>query len=319
MSEYKGPLFQRVEEVTWNGNFKIGDRKTPLLIKGAVRSWPAWQRWSFEQLAELKRKDGSDVVVPFTEGLVEQGDTPELPLRPVGPYLRELARQAQEPVSDDVGLMPLRRLREIRPQDWFHLQWDYMQSFTPNRLYLTMWDILRDFPQMKRDFAISELWPGWRWRWEYVFMGPSRTVTGWHADFPNNLFCQVRGTKEVLLVPPEYNASMCVSKKYDLGAVVSNVNVAKLNVPSPERDKFAQVRGIYARVEAGDVLFIPGYTWHAVVAMEPSISLAVFGLTPWEMLVHGTYPGILELLHRMRLYRWGDCTCHKSRNAGRGY
>jgi hypothetical protein len=36
------------------------------------------------------------------------------------------------------------------------------------------------------------------------------------------------------------------------------------------------------------------------------------------MLVHGTYPGILELLHQMRLYRLGDCTCHKSRNVGRG-
>jgi hypothetical protein len=45
--------------------------------------------------------------------------------------------------------------------------------------------------------------------------------------------------------------------------------------------------------------------------MEPSISLAVFGLTPAEIVVGGGMEELKSLLHRLRLYCWGNCVCHK--------
>ena len=69
--------------------------------------------------------------------------------------------------------------------------------------------------------------------------------------------------------------------------------------------------GLYARVEAGDALFVPSKTWHCVVALEPSISLAVFGLTVPEILLGGGAAELRNLLHKLHLYRWGNCTCHK--------
>jgi hypothetical protein len=60
-------------------------------------------------------------------------------------------------------------------------------------------------------------------------------------------------------------------------------------------------------------LFIPKGTWHAVVAREPSISLAVFGLTPMEVVINGGWAEFKHLLHNLRLYRWGNCACHKAR------
>ena len=74
---------------------------------------------------------------------------------------------------------------------------------------------------------------------------------------------------------------------------------------------------MYARVEAGDALFIPKGTWHAVVALEPSISLAVFGLTPAEVVINGGLAELKRLLHNLRLYRWGNCACHKARSSVR--
>jgi hypothetical protein len=50
-----------------------------------------------------------------------------------------------------------------------------------------------------------------------------------------------------------------------------------------------------------------------VVALEPSISLAVFGLKPLEVLANGGWAELKGLLHRLRLYRWGNCACHKVR------
>ncbi len=65
MTPIQGPSFQLVDEIAWealirNGGF--GARTTPLLVKGAVRAWPAWEKWSFEGLSELRRPDslGSD-------------------------------------------------------------------------------------------------------------------------------------------------------------------------------------------------------------------------------------------------------------------
>ena len=310
---YEGPSFRFVEEISWNElvqNGGFGAQTEPLLVKGAVRTWPAWQNWSFERLADLKRSDGSEVVATFQDGLVEQGVTKKPPQLPVAPYLRELARSSHTtPLG--TGLLSDERRATLTRNDEFALNWSHMTSFQPNRVYLAQWNVLDEFPKLRHDFAIRSLWPGWRWTWEFVFMGPANTVTGLHYDFPNNWFCQVRGTKEVILFPPDQSRHLHVSRKYDWGATLSDVNISRLGEQPVERESFACAKGRYAHVEAGDALFIPRRYWHAVVAREPSISLAVFGLTPVEIILNGGRSEFKQLLHRAGLYRKNNCTCHK--------
>ena len=94
MKNYRGPSFEFVETIAWDeldraGGF--GSRTRRSLVKGAVRAWPAWERWSFDKLADLRKPDGSEVVFRFQNGLVEQGVTrPPLDLK-INPYIRELA------------------------------------------------------------------------------------------------------------------------------------------------------------------------------------------------------------------------------------
>ena len=311
-----GPEFEFVDQVAVEDlhTSGFGRRNRPLLVKGAVRMWPAWERWSFEQLAALRKPNGSEAVARFITGVVEQGATREQFDAPVGPYLRQLARTAGPAARNpDAGLLSDRRRAGLRPGDRFRLDWSHLQSFVPDRVYLSQWETLREFPELTRDFAIRQLWPGPRLTWQYVFVGPANTVTGFHYDFPSNWFCQVRGTKEVLLVTPEQSRHMCPSRKFDWGATLSAIDITRLAEQGRERVEFEKVRGLYARVEAGDALFIPKGTWHAVVALEPSISLAVFGLTPLEVLINGGLAELKALLHRLRLYRWGNCACHKAR------
>jgi len=315
MTAYRGPAFQMVEERAWEslGQQDARARDRPLLVKGAVRAWPAWTRWSFDQLAGLRYPNGKEAVCRFQEGLVEQGATRPLPVLPVAPYLRELARAARSPVPGEVGLLPESRRKSLARGETFFLNWAHMRSFEPNRRYLADWPILQEFPALRRDFTIRTLWPGHRWCWEYMFVGPANTVTGFHQDIHDNWFCQIRGTKEVLLIPPDQTPHMCVSRKYNLGSVLSEINILKLDCQGWEAGEFGKTHGIYARVEAGDALFIPKNTWHAVVALEPSISLAIFGLTALEVVTAGAWAEFKHLLHRLRLYRWRNCICHDSR------
>lgn len=313
-----GPEFAFVDEIRCDelGAVRFGRQRRPLLVKGAVRMWPAWERWSFDRLAALRNPDGSEAVARFITGVVEQGATREQFDAPVGPYLRELARTAERSAAAprrDAGLLSDRRRAALRPGDRFHLDWAHLATFVPDRVYLSQWEMLRAFPELKNDFAIRQLWSGRRLTWQYAFVGPANTVTGLHYDFPDNWFCQVRGTKEVILVTRDQSEHMCPSRKFDWGATLSAIDITSLAEQPRERAEFEKVRALYARVEPGDALFIPKGTWHAVVALEPSISLAVFGLTPLEVVLNGGWAELKRLLHNLRLYRWGNCACHKGR------
>ena len=317
MPTYQGPEFQLVdtismEELEARGGFQ--PRARPLLVKGAVKRWPAWEKWSFRQLAGYDHGDGREVVATFQNGLVEQGVTREPVVQPVAPYLLELeaaAAKIRANWSPDTGLCPDRTWKHLSPGDKFHLNWAHLDSFEANKVYLAQWDILNEFPELRKDFAIRSLWQGWRWTWEYTFIGPANTVTGLHYDFPNNWFCQVRGVKEFLLFPPENRPHLCESRKYDWGATLSDIDISRLDEQPVERAAFAKAQGLYARCEPGDALFVPKQTWHCVVALEPSISLAVFGLTLPEIILGGGPSEVRSLLHKLHLYRWGNCTCHK--------
>lgn len=317
MTAYQGPQFQQVEQVQWHelaaaGGFRAGDR--PLLIKGALATWPASRNWTFERLASLRRPDGSEPVTSFQNGLVEQGVTREPVIQATAPYLRQLAAEAARIRATDIdriGLLPNARRQQLQAGASFTLDWDYLQRLPADEVYLAQWYILKEFPHLRADFEIARLWPGLRWTWEYTFIGPAHTVTGLHYDFPNNWFCQVSGVKEFLLFPPDQNAHLCRSKKYDWGATLSDIDITRLAQQPIEREHFAQAHGLYARVETGDALYIPSKTWHAVVALQPSISLAVFGLTPWEIVAGGLPSQTRALLHYLHLYRHGNCTCHK--------
>lgn len=320
MNGYAGPEFQQVEQIQWSelesrGGF--APRTRPLLVKGALNAWAASQNWTFERLAQLRRKDGSAVVTSFQNGLVEQGVTREPVIQETAPYLRELAQTAADIRAhciDDIGLLPNRRRRSLGDAEPFHLDWSYLKTFTADKVYLAQWYILNEFPHLRSDFEISKLWPGRRWTWEYTFIGPAETVTGLHYDFPNNWFCQVSGVKEFLLFPPDQDRYLCESRKYDWGATLSDIDISRIDEQPRENALFAKARGLYARVETGDALFIPSKTWHSVVALEPSVSLAVFGLTPWEVITGGIPSQTRSILHALHLYRWGNCTCHEMRS-----
>jgi lysine-specific demethylase 8 len=312
MTAYRGPEFQLVEETSWE-DFQRAKRQlsdTPLLVRGAVRAWPAWERWTFEKLAERCQAEGKEA--RFQEGLVEQGETQPLPVLPVAPFLRELGLASQVPLAPEIGLLPDVRRKDLRPGDRFHLNWGYLDSFQPQRRYLADWPILDVFPDLRRDFAIRTLWTGLRFTWEYVFIGPGQTLTGLHLDIHNNWFFQVRGTKELILLPPDQSPHMCISGKYNLGSVLSRIDISKLKDQAQEAAEFEKTRGYYARAQAGDALFIPKRTWHAVLALEPSISMGVFGLNILEILTEGAWAEVKNLFHLLRLYRWKNCICHES-------
>ena len=153
---FTGPSFERIDEVAF-ADFELGahvaTRSRPLLVKGAVKHWPAWDNWSFEKLAATCDAQPREVVARFQTGLTEQGETRPALHQPVAPYLRALDRAAIEQAGAGKTLLPLDKLQATPPGEHFHLDWSRM-DFTPDRTYLQQWDMLAALPHLRRDFLV---------------------------------------------------------------------------------------------------------------------------------------------------------------------
>lgn len=315
MFAIQGPPFTLAEQLDAAG-FSVTPafyrRATPLLVKGLVADWPATREWRFESFMALRRRNGAEIETDIHERTSEQGPTLARDTHRLLPYLEDIAREAARPQAD-CGLLTRARARQLAPGERFYLDWDYINAKPPVTLYLHQWDIFREFPDLLKKLRHDRLWVGWRKTWQYIFFGPARTVSGLHFDFPSNWFCQLRGSKEFILFGPQYAAQMGASKKYDWGAELGAVDITRLAQQPELLRHFEQAQGVYARLEPGDALFIPKGTWHAVVATEPSLNVSFFGLTPGEILTGGVAATLKDIAHHLRLYRWGNCTCHPVR------
>ncbi|WP_293403070.1 hypothetical protein [Polaromonas sp.] len=108
-----GPMFELIEETTWEALRASGRQwpfDRPVLVKGGVKHWPSFSKWSFESLADVCESDASEAPVKFTDGLVEQGVTKGRPFLPVAPYLRELGKAALKTTDPEAGLLTMARL-----------------------------------------------------------------------------------------------------------------------------------------------------------------------------------------------------------------
>jgi lysine-specific demethylase 8 len=322
MSGREGPEFRLVDTVTLEEFERQGGlvaSNKPFLVRGGVTNWPAWETWSFEHFARLARQARRSVMATFQNGLIEQGDTQPPIEQPLEPYVRQLGQESATAASGrpDIGLCPDRVLATLQPGDAFRLDWGYLESFRPNKVYLGQWDILRAFPQLKLDLRLERMWRRRR-NYPFIWIGPANTVTGLHTDYPDNWFCQFCGEKEFLLFPAAEDRFLSPSSKYDFGARLSRIDIMGLANGGPETQLFAEAQGIYARVRPGDAMFVPRNTWHCVVALEPAISLSVFGLTVADMVLQGPRRIGLDVLHNFGMYRRGNCTCHGAKTGRYG-
>ena len=285
------------------------------------------------------RAEGKEVKARFRHGIVEQGVTlPHLDL-PVFPYLRDLGEASRaladaKPVAGR-GLMPAERFAALGgagvagadgvtvSTGVVYLNYEFLESFTPTRVYLADWPILGDLPALRRDVApVRALWP-WSGRVRHaLWVGPSFTVTGFHMHPSKDVVtCQLRGVKEWLLFPPEHSDKMRPSLKYSPDAVNSSIDITRLSsLPVTQLRALERCTGgQYTRLSPGDALYIPAGTWHAAVSLSPSMSLSSSCHLP---AAGGPCARLADIArrsaHEAGYYRRGPhgCTCHSHERGG---
>ena len=123
-----------------------------------------------------------------------------------------------------------------------------------------------------------------------IFIGGEGNKTHMHAARSDNLFLQAEGTKRWTLWPSDYNY-LCASD--------SNRSIFKttsLDADKPDLSKFPayEFADYYeTTIDPGDILYIPGYTWHQVSNVTDSIGCGMRWFSPETSFRHDRLKSIM--------------------------
>ena len=252
--------------------------RKPVIITDMATHWPAVQKWSFDFFAGLdpERK------VTLETGNVMQGETNFETAR-IADYLSKMEQEGGAAPKGD------------------------------KKRYLSMFRVFEQFPHLKADVDFSLIEALTMRQIYFAWLGPAETLTGYHIDWIDNIFSQIRGRKRFTLVSPEQSRGMYPSRKYDYRSSLSEVEPNTWD--RARHPLYAGVRPVQVVLEPGQMLFLPAGWWHRVEGLTPSISVNAFAQDWRGIIGRQAQADLLHGLHRLGLYGRADCPCHARTNS----
>jgi hypothetical protein len=223
-----------------------------------VNHWPALRLW---QEAEYLRRKLTD---PAADAVVPVHNTPyvQYPLhtRPRYFYNEKGFASCVIPVSEFIRTVTSDENGYYELHGW---------PITPSSSLAPMLTDLGEFPfvQNPRPGRVSPRYRAFIYRNSY---------TDWHFHpTDETLMCQLRGSKEVLLLPPD-------SRSYEILTEIVSQTERLYAVDTSQFPRYSELRPYRVIVEPGDALFIPTFWWHAVepIGSRWGITVAYTWATP---------------------------------------
>lgn len=211
----------------------------PVVLQGALRDWPAVQRWNPHYLKDMIGPQ----IVEVQSGRVADEDF-ERNMdghRTAMPFAEFIDLICQPDAANDV----------------------YMTAYNSGANQAAMAALHPDL-----GFLDQFLSPGAEGRHGMAWIGPAGTFTPLHHDLTNNLFLQLVGRKQLLLVAPGQTPRLY--NDYHVYSRVRDIAEAGLIARFPDLD------GVHVHqviLQPGDAFFIPVGWWHQVTALDFSISV----------------------------------------------
>lgn len=282
---------------------------TPVVLRGALKSWPAMSLWTSESLGERLRTCHPDQRLLLQTTVIEQdGGKGAIWSVPVQAFVDYLAGRRQGSKARNLYISEWEDIDEECPdilEDVMGM-WPFTDSL-PWGPMLPFSNFIFDASGGRLDIGEmtgmdSPLYPALWW-------GPGGVRTGLHYDTEQfNLLCQVRGRKNVTFMSPAQTPHLYMNDVWDQSAGISRVNM--WDVDEKQYPRFRDAVRAHVVIEPGDVLVVPAYWWHAVESLTESISVSA---RVDNTRVTELWDSVLNKLHKLGLYKncKGCCTCHR--------
>lgn len=256
-------------------------KNIPLVIKGAIKHWPALNRWSIPYLRQVFGEENVSVAVTpngYADAIARKDDTreeffvmPEERLLTMSEFLDTLENTKEHSVF-------------------------YIQKQNSN--------FINGFRKLWSDAEIEMPWAteafGKQPDAVNFWMGDERAVTSMHKDPYENIYCVVSGEKNFILHPPTdlpwipyRNYPSAVYKEYEYGKwIIESIANERSNSEhivnstltpwicidplNPDYEKYPEYHNVHTlkiTLRAGEVLYLPSLWFHHVTQSHACISI----------------------------------------------
>jgi hypothetical protein len=235
MSDLSFSPIKRVSRLTYDEFVRFYDQpQLPVVITDATSEWPAMKKWSHQWFKEQHGCVEAELSVEKTH----------------------TTRATSMTMAQYIDLVLTGRDRGL-----------YLDQLSFDRIPSLVGDVATPYVNPNRRNVMLNLW-----------LGPAGTFISLHKDnhspfdHMNNIFAQILGRKQVVLVSPQQDCLMYPKPK-EQGAYWHS----QVDWEHPDFDRFPLFRDVKceeAIVQPGELLFIPGNYWHSVRALDQSISVS---------------------------------------------
>jgi len=207
----------------------------PLIIEEGIKDWPAYSKWNLDYIAEV----AGDLEVPLYDD------------RPVDYKDGFNEAHATMKMSEYIDLLK----RE------------------PTKYRIFLWNILKEAPQLKKDFFYPDFGIRLMKSLPMLFFGGRDSYTFMHMDIDlANLFhFHFNGKKQAILFDPKQT-------KYLYKIPHSLITREDIDISNPDFKKWPALKkatGWTADLEHGNMLFIPEGYWHYMKYHSPGFSMSL--------------------------------------------
>jgi len=210
----------------------------PVIIERFVEEWPAMQKWSLDYMAEV----AGDITVPLYD---------------------------DRPVRHDEGFNEAHATMKMR---------DYVELLKrePTRYRIFLWNILKEVPQLQKDFSYPDFGLKLMKGLPMLFFGGENSHTFMHydIDLANIFHFHFEGKKQVILFDQSQNDYLY---KIPHSLIVRE----DIDFANPDFDKWPALKnasGFMGDLEHGNVLYMPEGYWHYMRYITPGFSMSLRAL-----------------------------------------
>jgi hypothetical protein len=142
------------------------------------------------------------------------------------------------------------------------------------KYYVQQKALLVNFPELLHDIDAPYLLDATRQlKVVNLWFGGRGCRSPLHNDRPDNFFCQVFGSKRIILFPPDEAEHLCPFRDDDRRSHCSQIDVFNPDEKRFPSYKIARRKMFVSQVDPGDMLYIPSKWWHAVESLDVAISV----------------------------------------------
>ncbi len=210
----------------------------PVVIERFAEDWPAYKKWNLD-------------------------------------YMKEMAGEKTVPLYDDRPVQYEDGFNEPHARMKMSSYIDLLKS-EPTRYRIFLWNILKEIPELQKDFYYPDLGLKLMRSLPMLFFGGRDSFTFMHydIDLANIFHFHFDGIKECTLFDQQQN-------KYLYKVPHSLITHESIDFSNPDFTKWPALKessGYKTRLEHGDLLYIPEGYWHHMRYITPGISMSLRGI-----------------------------------------